>query len=264
MRTLPRWTCTESACGQANSFTSSRCDSCGTESGTLALQPCAPNDWKIKEVAAVIKAFRNSIDKIQISPRGVEGTLTLQGVLAALNSVPVDDRKKSMFLDIGCGRGHVLVAAMVFGFPKVAGLEQSDFREQWSLRIHNARELRFISQYQELWTQSDPEILWNTQVQDLAGLKHDIQRYRWHGLVTIYLFWTGWTARDKLVVLEYIRNNAQVKNVCIVDECRRPQGHRRTFDFMIRAGFVMKGHRSGLSISCSSGSEKFALICWRR
>ena len=263
MRTLPRWSCTQDACRKKNSFTLSVCDSCGTECPTFL--PNHPDDWKTKEVSAILGAFRNRIDKIQIiTGRGLEGTLTSGGVLAALDSVPLAVRMQSMFLDIGCGRGHVLLAAMVYGFAKVAGLEQCNFREQWELRIKNARKVRASSQYRELWTQSDPQIFWNKPVRDLPALRRCIQQYRWHGLITIYLFWTGWAPNEKLAVLEYIRNDTQVRNVCIADECRRPQGHRRTFDFMQTAGFSVCGQRSGLSISCTAGSETFTLVCWQR
>jgi len=159
---------------------------------------------------------------------------------------------------------HVLLAAMVFGFGKVAGLEQSEFRDQWAVRIRYARAVRASSKYSEFWTQSDPEILWNKQVEDLAGLTKYFQAYRWHGLVTIFLFWTGWESSEKQAVLEYLGINSNIRYVCIADECRRPQGHRQTFQFMMKAGFTMYRQRSGLSMSCSSGMENFTLVCWQR
>ena len=214
----------------------------------------------------VVGAFRSTIDHLDGTPigtRGIEGTLVLEGLVAALDIIPLQERLTSMFWDIGCGRGYVLLAAMVYGFEKVAGLEQNNFGEHWDLRLAKAVEVR-ISNHPDSWTQRDPQILWDAQVRDLSGLKRYFGKYRWHGNVAIYLFWTGWASVHKQTVLEFIRTCSQVRHVCIADECRRPQGHRQTFEVLVKAGFTMNKCRSKISIARSVGSENFTLVYWRR
>jgi len=264
---LPRWICAKSTCQHENLFSQTTCSACSNVSPHVL--PAAPDSWRREEVWKCMSVFRSNIDALdgtQLAGRGcgVGGTIRTGVLLAALGVVPLEERANSMFWDIGCGHGYVLVAAMVYGFAFIAGLEQNNFEKEWEMRLARAKEVKIGSPHQECWTQVDPYVLWNSQVRDLAGLEQQFQRYRWHKNVIIYLFWTTWDTNDKETVLLFIGKHKFIVGVYIVDECQRKQGHKRTCRAMFEAGFVIHKYRTGCRMSRSTGSESFAVVYWKR
>lgn len=217
------------------------------------------------DVLAISKIFNDSLDLVDVAETGVEGTLTLMGVMSALNVIPSGKRAEFMFWDIGwCGRGNVLLAAMVFGYGYVTGLEQNDNSAQWELRLRKAHDICRASAHAELWSQRDPVVWWKTRVVSSSDLDLCFQKYRWHRKVITFLFWTAWQAGHKEIVLNFICKQKQITDVLIVDEIRRPQGHKLAFGMLSLAGFTMHKYRSGLSMARTSGSETFTLLYWKR
>lgn len=250
-------------CDSVNFFTQSKCRACNALCPLFMALP-EPNNWAVSDVLAIHGAFKNNVDLLDTAENGIGGTLSKTGVLSAVNAVPYCERADYMFWDIGCGVGNVLLAAMVFGYGHVTGLEQNDCSREWNLKLRKASAVRQESAHGELWTQKDPVVLWKARVQNTVDLEHYFQKYGWHGKVAVFLFWTAWLAGHKEVVLHFIRTCPQIKYVLVADESKRPQGHRLAFSMLEQAGFTLHRYRPNLTMARSSGWEHFALVCWTR
>eukprot|EP00808_Paulinella_micropora_P012560 g47090.t1 len=57
-------------------------------------------NWAVSDVLAIHGAFKNSVDLLDIAEKGIGGTLSMSGVLSAVNAVSYCERADYMFWDI--------------------------------------------------------------------------------------------------------------------------------------------------------------------
>eukprot|EP00808_Paulinella_micropora_P028558 g52698.t1 len=99
VKRLPLWRCEVTGCDSVNFFTQSKCRACNALCPLFMAQP-DPRNWAVSDVLAIHGAFKNSVDLLDIAEKGIGGTLSMTGVLSAVNAVPYCERADYMFWDI--------------------------------------------------------------------------------------------------------------------------------------------------------------------
>eukprot|EP00808_Paulinella_micropora_P003943 g28267.t1 len=74
-------------------------------------------------------------------------------------SIPAEERKKSVLLDVGCGPGHILCVGQICKFKKYAGIEEANYSVSFESNWKTVTELQICDL-------SRPKILWDSRAEN--------------------------------------------------------------------------------------------------
>eukprot|EP00808_Paulinella_micropora_P006408 g70373.t1 len=202
---------------QLNAFTAAACSDCGSKNYCMLDEPPDVLLAEAKQHWKKIKDFGRSGAKA-----GTPGYLQPKPVITLLHAIPESTRSECVFIELGCGPGHVLCLAQYFGFRSLSGIDISE---------DNAG----------LYGSSmGPELL--------------------QGAWVIYLFWATWAPITKQKVITLMTEKKErIRFLIVVDYVNTDNGHRRNIPLLLDSGFVVYGYKTDCQLG-GSGSGNFAGI----